>query len=64
MIQGKVQKAQGCLKCLCSHQGVYKMPLPEPTVYVPSAFQKGHFIGHSVGIQRFAHEGGGQYCQQ
>ena len=45
-------------------QGVYKMPLPEPVAYFPSVFQKGHSIRHSVGIQGFGHEGGGQSCQQ
>jgi hypothetical protein len=30
-------------KCLCSHQDVYKMSLPQPIVYFPSVFQKGRF---------------------
>ena len=40
------------------------MPLPEPVAYFPSVLRKGHSIRHSVGIQGFGHDGGGQCCQQ
>ena len=59
-----VRQGQGGFRCLCGHQGVYKMPLPEPVAYFPSVLQKGHSIRHSVGIQGFGHDGGGQCCQQ
>ena len=59
-----VRQGQGGFRCLCGHQGVYKMPLPEPVAYFPSVLQKGPSIRHSVGIQGFGHDGRGQCCQQ
>ena len=63
-ICGMSGKAREVLDVYVATRVFTKMPLPEPVAYFPSVLQKGHSIRHSVGIQGFGHEGGGQCCQQ